>query len=114
MSHLVRNPKDRFFHDAAHFLLQDMHYWGGAAPGTYKCECGLTEQGCQSKSTTCECDSGLYGTSDGGLLLHKDYLPVLELHFGDTGSLTDDKVGQHQVKELRCSGDSEFAIFTIT
>lgn len=84
---------------------QDMHYWGGAAPGTYKCECGLTEQGCQSKSTTCECDSGLYGTSDGGLLLHKDYLPVLELHFGDTGSLTDDKVGQHQVKELRCSGD---------
>ena len=87
-----------------------MHYWGGAAPGTYKCACGLSEQGCESGSTTCECDSGI-STSDGGLLQHKDYLPVLELFFGDTGTLADNKVGQHQVKELKCTGDSEYFIF---
>lgn len=84
---------------------QDMHYWGGAAPGTFKCECGLTEEGCDLQSTTCNCDSG-GSTSDSGLLMHKDYLPVMELHFGDTGSLTDNKVGQHQVKELKCFGDN--------
>lgn len=84
---------------------QDMHYWGGAAPGTYKCSCGLTEQGCAGGSYTCNCDSGL-STSDTGLLQHKDYLPVLELHFGDTGTLTDQKLGQHQLKELKCAGDN--------
>jgi contactin associated protein-like 2 len=84
-----------------------MHYWGGAAPGTYKCACGLTEEGCDLQSTTCNCDSGGQ-TSDTGLLMHKDYLPVMELHFGDTGSLTDNKVGQHQVKELKCFGDSKY------
>lgn len=84
---------------------QDMHYWGGAAPGTFKCECGLTEQGCDGQSTTCNCDSGLV-TSDKGKLMHKDYLPVMELHFGDTGTLTDNKVGQHQLKELKCAGDN--------
>ncbi|KAL4229221.1 biological adhesion [Mactra antiquata] len=86
---------------------QDMHYWGGAAPGTFKCECGLREEGCDGQSTTCNCDSG-QATSDTGLLMHKDYLPVLEMHFGDTGSLTDNKVGQHQLKELKCAGDNLF------
>ncbi|WAR06589.1 NRX4-like protein [Mya arenaria] len=84
---------------------QDMHYWGGSAPGTYKCECGLTEEGCNDNSKSCNCDS-LKDTSDSGLLLHKDYLPVLELHFGDTGSLTDTKIGQHELKELKCAGDN--------
>lgn len=85
---------------------QDMHYWGGAAPGTFKCACGLTEEGCAGNSETCNCDS-LQDTSDDGLLMHKDYLPVLELHFGDTGSLTDDKVGYFELGHLECDGDSE-------
>lgn len=84
---------------------QDMHYWGGAAPGTFKCECGLTENGCMRGKTSCNCDS-LMDTSDSGLLLHKDYLPVLEMHFGDTGTLSDNKVGQHELGELICAGDN--------
>ncbi|KAH3699247.1 hypothetical protein DPMN_074203 [Dreissena polymorpha] len=83
-----------------------MHYWGGAAPGTFKCECGLTENGCMRGKTSCNCDS-LMDTSDSGLLLHKDYLPVLEMHFGDTGTLSDNKVGQHELGELICAGDSK-------
>jgi len=104
----VINPNNRITKTYGYWVgrtYQEMHYWGGAAPGTYKCECGLREEGCIGGKTTCNCDSG-QATSDGGLLQHKDYLPVMELHFGDTGSLTDNQIGQHQVRELKCSGDN--------
>ena len=38
---------------------QPMYYWGGAAPGSFKCSCGLEEGGCAGTSTTCNCDAGL-------------------------------------------------------
>ncbi|KAK3612149.1 hypothetical protein CHS0354_016528 [Potamilus streckersoni] len=84
---------------------QPMYYWGGAAPGSFKCACGLLEEGCEGSSTTCNCDSG-HNTNDQGLLQHRDYLPVLEMYFGDTGTINDNKVGQHMLGELKCAGDN--------
>lgn len=40
--------------------------------------------------------------------MHKEYLPVMELRFGDTGTLTDTKVAKHKLDPLECRGDSEF------
>ncbi|CAL1542707.1 unnamed protein product [Lymnaea stagnalis] len=92
---------------------QPMYYWGGAAPGSGKCKCGLDEEGCGSQSSTCYCDKvNTQGVSDvsvdQGYLQHKEYLPVLELHFGDTGSTTDDKWSEHEIGELECFGDNLF------
>lgn len=87
---------------------QPMYYWGGAAPGSRKCACGLLETNCDAGSLTCNCDAGLAAqTSDKGYLEHKEYLPVLELHFGDTGTVTDKKIGYHLLNELLCEGDSK-------
>lgn len=88
---------------------QPMYYWGKAAPGSKKCECGLTASGCEGSSTTCNCDAGLLQQKvDSGFLRHKEYLPVLELHFGDTGTVTDNKIGEHQLGKLKCEGDNLF------
>ncbi|KAK7092596.1 neurexin-4-like isoform X2 [Littorina saxatilis] len=88
---------------------QPMYYWGGAAPGSMKCACGLEEKGCVGSSTTCNCDAGLpTQTSDRGYLVHKNYLPVLELHFGDTGVVTDNKLARHKLGKLECFGDDLF------
>lgn len=87
---------------------QPMYYWGKAAPGSRKCNCGLVVNGCAGKSTTCNCDSNLADQTDSGYLEHKDYLPVLELHFGDTGTVTDNKFGKHQLGKLMCEGDSKW------
>ena len=92
-----------------------MFYWGGSSPGTYQCACGVSDkEPCISSSTTCNCDTGESGTSDGGYLTQKQYLPVMELHFGDTGTLTDDKVGQFQLGQLECFGDSEYSSISFT
>lgn len=48
---------------------QPMYYWGGAAPGSGKCSCGLEEKGCVGSSSTCNCDAGLNEQmSDKGML----------------------------------------------
>ncbi|XP_059162405.1 neurexin-4-like [Physella acuta] len=92
---------------------QPMYYWGGAAPGSGKCKCGLDEEGCGGQSSTCYCDILMGQTVndvkvDQGYLQHKEYLPVLELRFGDTGSTTDDKWAEHEIGELECFGDNLF------
>jgi contactin associated protein-like 2 len=94
---------------------QPMYYWGGAAPGSFKCKCGLDEEGCGGQSSTCYCDKiNQQGNLlsdvavDQGYILHKEYLPVLELHLGDTGSPTDDKWSEHNIGELECFGDNLF------
>ena len=46
-----------------------------------------------------------------GYLVHKEYLPVLELHFGDTGTVTDTKMAQHKLDPLQCFGDGEYPSF---
>ena len=68
---------------------------------------------CQEGAPRCNCDAGLpdQGISDGGFLTYKEHLPVLELRFGDTGSLNDPKRGWHTLGELVCSGDRELNLF---
>lgn len=45
---------------------------------------------------------------DDGMLTHKEHLPVMELRFGDTGTLNDEKWGEHTLGPLRCYGDRLF------
>lgn len=85
---------------------QPMYYWGGAAPGSNKCFCGLQEKGCHKKDEACNCDANIVNGFDGGNIVHKDYLPIMELYFGDTGTVNDNKIGKYKVGELECEGDS--------
>ena len=62
---------------------------------------------CSFQKRTCHCDSGL-STSDSGILEHKEYLPVMAVYFGDTGTTTDAKVGNFKVGKLKCRGDSMY------
>ena len=39
--------------------------------------------------------------------MHKEYLPVMELHLGDTGTVTDTKIARHKLGKLECTGDGE-------
>ena len=88
-----------------------MYYWGGAAPGSNKCYCGLEEKGCNGGSETCNCDANVRNEFDGGNLVHKDYLPVMEVHFGDTGDLSDGRSGKYKVGELYCEGDCKYSSY---
>ncbi|KAJ8307535.1 hypothetical protein KUTeg_015619 [Tegillarca granosa] len=108
-SKLLANPGDNTYPHYAWWVgrtFQPMYYWGGSAPGSSKCECGLTEKGCDGGSPTCNCDSGAFNKGDGGQLVHKEYLPVYEVHFGDTGDVTDGRNGQYRVGKLICTGDN--------
>ncbi|CAH8495689.1 unnamed protein product [Schistosoma rodhaini] len=85
-------------------------YWGGGVPGLQKCACGV-EGTCTGDSLTCNCDSDGSTTPplvDTGLLQFKDHLPVMEVRFGDTGGINDDKRAIYRVGPLRCYGDTLF------
>ncbi|CAH8438063.1 unnamed protein product [Heterobilharzia americana] len=85
-------------------------YWGGGVPGLQKCACGV-EGTCTGDSLTCNCDSDGSATPplvDTGLLQFKDHLPVMEVRFGDTGGINDDKRAAYRVGPLRCYGDILF------
>lgn len=68
---------------------------------------------CKGNEPRCNCDAGLdqERISDAGFLRHKQHLPVLELRFGDTGSLYDTKRGWHSLGPLICAGDRRFSGF---
>lgn len=84
-----------------------MDYWGGALPGSRKCECGVTGK-CVDQTKWCNCDSGLDGWfEDGGDITEKQYLPVRQLRFGDTGTALDEKEGRYTLGPLICEGDGE-------
>ena len=94
-------------------------YWGGSAPDSGKCMCGLKRE-CTSKSAIssdnpCNCDAGQAHDDvfDDGYLMEKDRLPVKELHFGDTGTIADEKWGKHKLGPLRCYGDSEWQLYSL-
>lgn len=98
------------------FLSKEMtveRYWGGSAPGSKKCSCGLKMEckymGATKLNNPCNCDAGLAHDDvfDDGFLDDKDRLPVKELHFGDTGIIGDEKWGKHLLGPLRCEGDSK-------
>ncbi|XP_074652127.1 neurexin-4-like isoform X2 [Tubulanus polymorphus] len=91
---------------------QPMYHWGNAPPGSDSCYCGLLNT-CAKKvdgvsaNVKCECDAdSAIMTNDNGQLKQKEDLPVMEMYFGDTGSLTDDKYGRHKLGELKCTGDT--------
>lgn len=90
-------------------------YWGGSAPDSKKCSCGLKMEckymGATKLNNPCNCDAGLAHDDvfDDGFLQEKDRLPVKELHFGDTGIIGDEKWGKHLLGPLRCEGDNMFS-----
>ncbi|XP_077561755.1 neurexin-4 [Haemaphysalis longicornis] len=90
---------------------QKMDYWGGSIPGSRKCRCGLYGS-CVDPQRWCNCDAALEEWhSDGGELTDRDYLPVRQLRFGDTGAaslLEDRKRGRYTLGPLECEGDALF------
>jgi len=91
---------------------QKMDYWGGSLPGSGTCACGL-DGSCKDPTKGCNCDAILpYNTnelSDEGLLTQKEYLPVRELHVGDTGtSISVNKQAKVNLGPLICEGDALF------
>jgi len=88
-------------------------YWGSSSPDSGKCACGLKSE-CKSSTggqsnNPCNCDASLaqQDVFDDGFLTDKIRLPVMELHFGDTGTIGDLKWGKHTLGPLRCYGDSK-------
>ena len=76
--------------------------------GSRKCECGLLGV-CHDYEKHCNCDSGYDDWLwDGGEITQKEYLPVRELHFGDTGNPLDRKEGRYSLGPLECDGDVLF------
>lgn len=90
---------------------RQMDYWGGSLPGSRKCNCGLYGT-CKDPSKWCNCDSDYFEEGkwliDEGDLTQKDFLPVRQLRFGDTGSTMDEKKGRYYLGPLICEGDSLF------
>ncbi|XP_071445509.1 neurexin-4 isoform X1 [Hetaerina americana] len=88
---------------------QKMDYWGGSLPGSHKCECGIIG-GCIDPTKWCNCDAGLETwVTDGGDITQKEFLPVRQLRFGDTGNPLDEKEGKYTLGPLTCEGDGLFA-----
>ncbi|XP_053986437.1 neurexin-4 isoform X1 [Hylaeus anthracinus] len=84
---------------------QKMDYWGGALPGSRKCECGILGN-CVDPTKWCNCDAELDGPlEDSGDITEKEYLPVKQLRFGDTGTPVDEKKGRYTLGPLICEGD---------
>jgi len=79
-----------------------MTYWGGAAPGSGKCACGMNSS-CAKSNLTCNCDANdQKWREDSGFLTDKTHLPVKELRFGDTGNPKEE--GYHTLGKFKCYG----------
>ena len=77
-----------------------MIYWGGATPGSKNCACGMTNT-CIDPARPCNCESvSNVWIEDDGFLVDKEYLPVSELRFGDTGDSGEE--GYHTLGKLLC------------
>ena len=84
----------------------NMTYWGGAAPGSGKCACGMTNS-CVDSRYGCNCDAyKKVWKEDSGLLTDKQHLPVKQLRFGDTGAdeEEEEEEGYHTLGKLKCYG----------
>ena len=85
-----------------------MDYWPGGYPGSRQCSCGMAGS-CHDPYRGCNCDSNyLEWLSDGGNISIKEHLPVRGVHFGDTGTPLDGKVGRFELGPLVCGGDEIF------
>ena len=83
---------------------EKINYWGGATGHKGKCGCALTNS-CAG-GETCNCDKNDYVLrNDTGYLTDKNALPVMELHFGDTGRADGrNEYGYHTLGKLLCWG----------
>lgn len=80
----------------------DMNYWGGAAPDSDKCACGINGT-CAKRGGRCNCDKNDHKwREDSGLLNEKTHLPVKQLRFGDTGANSEQ--GYHTLGKFKCYG----------
>lgn len=80
-----------------------MNYWGGAASGSGKCACGMTNS-CPRSNRACNCDtSDNVWRNDSGLLTDKVHLPVKQLRFGNTNNGS----GYYTLGKLKCYGISK-------
>ena len=67
-----------------------MYYWGGAAPGSRKCACGVTDTCVGGGKCNCNNMHHEEWRSDSGLLSEKSSLPVIQLRFGDVDEPRED------------------------
>lgn len=85
------------------------NYWGGAAPGSRKCACGMTDS-CVDPNQSCNCDADaerwLY---DEGPLYDMESLPVIEVRYGDVDTAKGEK-GRSFVGPLKCRWDKTMAV----
>ena len=80
-----------------------MLYWGGAAPDSGKCACGMNGT-CAKNDPRCNCDANdAVWREDSGLLTDKTRLPVKQLRFGDTKE--DNESGWHTLGKFKCYGN---------
>ena len=81
----------------------DMNYWGGAAPDSDKCACGINGT-CAKRGGRCNCDknNAMTWREDSGLLTEKTHLPVKQLRFGDTEANSEQ--GYHTLGKFKCYG----------
>ena len=80
----------------------NMTYWGGAAPDSGKCACGMNGT-CARKNPRCNCDANdAEWREDSGLLTDKTRLPVRQLRFGDTDKKGEN--GWHTLGKFKCYG----------
>ncbi|GLH10251.1 Neurexin-4, partial [Gryllus bimaculatus] len=109
---------------------QKMDYWAGALPGSHKCQCGVLGT-CVDPTKWCNCDAGKFlpnhssiafldkinwdfhsgfesWQEDGGDIKEKEFLPVKQIRFGDTGNPLDEKEGRYILGPLMCEGDDLF------
>ncbi|XP_013164723.1 PREDICTED: neurexin-4 isoform X1 [Papilio xuthus] len=93
---------------------QRMDSWAGAPPGSRMCRCGVLGS-CIDPTKWCNCDAEYSPLKaeefqvDGGEITEKEYLPVKQLRFGDTGSHLDEKEGRYTLGPLLCEGDDLFS-----
>ena len=71
------------------------NYWGGAAPGSGKCACGMPEpSSCEGTAKFCNCDvKDLQWRVDEGYLTDKSTLPVTRLEFNKKSWRSDFTLG---------------------
>jgi len=75
-----------------------MSNWGGVDHTRRGCACSLTNSCAKG---VCNCDMNDYvWRQDSGLLDEKEFLPISEVRFGDTGD--KDEEGFHTVGKLKC------------
>ncbi|VVC93590.1 unnamed protein product [Leptidea sinapis] len=93
---------------------QRMDYWAGATPGSRMCACGVLGS-CVDPAKWCNCDAEYTSQRtdefqvDGGDIVEKEFLPVKQVRFGDTGSHLDEKEGRYTLGPLLCEGDDLFS-----